>query len=275
MTTSSELSAVIVGRGKVGRGLARALRGAGVPVRLLAGRAGRVRRLGSPSAVVFAVPDAAIADAAARVDADPSVPFLHCAGARGGEAFGELPERAVGAMHPLISFASTAHVPGLEDASFALSGDAAAVRAAKRLVRAMRGRVIRPEVGPRYHAAAALVANGSAALASIGVDLLIGLGLTPAEAARAMGALLVSVGENVSALGTPDALTGPVARGDATTVRWHREALAGSSATRPALAAYDAVAPTILAVARKAGLSAARVRALRRALREPAQRKTK
>ena len=68
------------------------------------------------------------------------------------------------------------------------------------------------EVG--YHAAAGLVANGAAALAAVGVELLVVSGVPRKEAPKMLGPLLRSVAENVEALGFPDALTGPIRRGD-------------------------------------------------------------
>ena len=76
-----------------------------------------------------------------------------------------------------------------------------------------------------YHAAAGLVANGAAALAAGGVALLGKAGVTEATAAAMLGPLLRSVAENVERLGLPEALTGPVRRGDAAGVGKHLETL--------------------------------------------------
>ena len=122
--------------------------------------------------------------------------------------------------------------------------------------------------GPTYHAAAALSANGAAALASVAVRGMTSIGLRPTAARRAIGALLRTVGENVERVGVPDALTGPVFRGDDATVHRHRVAL--QRADPLARAAYDAVAPAVLDCARRAGLPEERVRAVQRALRRRA-----
>ena len=92
--------------------------------------------------------------------------------------------------------------------------------------RTVGDRPVRAQVhGPAYHAAAALGANGAAALAAVAVRVLEAQGMTRRDAERAMGALLRTVGENVETVGVPTALSGPVIRGDAGTVRRHREAL--------------------------------------------------
>ncbi|MDH5493099.1 MAG: DUF2520 domain-containing protein, partial [Myxococcales bacterium] len=105
----------------------------------------------------------------------------------------------------------------------------------------------------------------AAALASVGIGILRGLGLGGAEASRAVAGLLHSVAENVDRIGLPSSLTGPIARGDAHTVRRHREALRASPA---ALDAYDRIGPLILNCAREAGLdeeAAARIEGALRA----------
>ncbi len=66
-----------------------------------------------------------------------------------------------------------------------------------------------------YQAVAGLVANGAAALAAIGEELLVVSGVPRKDAPKMLGPLLRSVAENVEELGFPDALTGPVRRGDA------------------------------------------------------------
>ena len=109
---------------------------------------------------------------------------------------------------------------------------------------------------PAYHAAAALAANGAAALAFASVSLLERLGFDKRAAEQAIGGLLGSVGENVQDLGVPEALTGPVARGDVSTVARHRSGVRRLS--REALSTYDALIPVIVRCARAVGLSKAK-----------------
>jgi predicted short-subunit dehydrogenase-like oxidoreductase (DUF2520 family) len=168
-------------------------------------------------------------------------------------------------MHPLVSFADPRNRPDLRGTSFFIGGDRAARAKARQIARAVGARAIaHPVHGPAYHAAAALVAGGAAALATAGVEVLCGLGVPEGASRRAVGGLLRSVADNVMSVGVPGALTGPVMRGDAKTVAAHRQALAEGS--REAARSYDAVAPLILECARKAGLPPAAVRRVRRVL---------
>ena len=59
-----------------------------------------------------------------------------------------------------------------------------------------------------------------------GRELLATAGLPEADSAAILAPLLRSVADNVERLGLPDALTGPVRRGDVSTVRSHLDRLA-------------------------------------------------
>ncbi len=94
------------------------------------------------------------------------------------------------------------------------------------------------------------------------MDVLCGLGVKRRAAQQAVGELLRTVAENVERVGVPEALSGPIVRGDAVTIRAHRAALSGAARD-----AYDHVAPTILSIAIRAGLPRARASSVRAALR--------
>ncbi len=233
---SARTRVFIYGAGKVGAGLARALRATGaVDVTLRAARRWLPSRRIDADVVVLAVRDrdlpACAAELAARgLVGHRPVAVLHCAGALGPEAIAAArgPKVAVAQMHPMISFASPKSTPSLARGQLHVDGDPAAMKAARALGRllGMTPRTI-PELDRiAYHAAAGLVANGAAALAGGGVALLGKAGVPAATAAAMLGPLLRSVAENVERLGLPEALTGPVRRGDAAGVGKHLETLA-------------------------------------------------
>jgi predicted short-subunit dehydrogenase-like oxidoreductase (DUF2520 family) len=265
----------IVGRGRVGRGLAAALAEAGAPVTLLPGRRGlagaRARAaLAHAGATLLAVPDGAIEEVAGKVG--PAIAehgaLFHLAGALGPEIIvpSGLPERRCGALHPLVSFARGTRPPELAGTTFALAGGIDARRVGRRLAAVLGAHTVTGRLqGAAYHGAAALAANGAAALATAAVGVLRELGLGDRVARRAVAGLLRSVADNVDRVGVPEALTGPVRRGDAATIARHREAL---RADHPAaLRAYDATVPLLLETARAAGLSPAAARRVARVLR--------
>lgn len=265
---------VIVGRGRLGRALATNLRRAAVyEVQLSQGRRLEARAKSSfrgTDVVVIAVPDPFLDEVAAALShALPTTTVvLHCSGSRGPQALVALSARghAVGVMHPMVSFSHPRKAPPLRGTTFVIDGTQAARRTAGEIARAIGARPLRlPVHGARYHAAAALCANGAAALTLVAVEILEAEGFTRRQAERCLGALLSSVGHNVEAVGVPTALSGPVVRGDTQTVEAHRQSLASLPG---ALAAYDAIGPTIVRCARAAGLSASKARQMQRVLKK-------
>jgi predicted short-subunit dehydrogenase-like oxidoreductase (DUF2520 family) len=276
------MKVVVVGRGKVGRALARELEERGVTVELERGRsvathADRRKRVAAEQAAsehdtilyLIAVPDAALADVAhglaGRVKKRDVV--LHCAGARGVEELKACADAgaATGVLHPLVSFASSRSFPRLAGATFVAQGSVRALRAGRWLCKQLAARCLTaPVIGPAYHAAAALLANGSAALAYSAQRVLVELGVPKRAAEHALAGLLSTVAANVAQVGVPTALTGPVARGDAASVRAHLRALAKLS---PELALpYRQVQPIIQACAQ--ALHASQAQAKRRDQRQ-------
>jgi predicted short-subunit dehydrogenase-like oxidoreductase (DUF2520 family) len=250
----------VLGAGKVGAGLTRALRAAGCVVMLRPARQGLPARRIDADVLVVALRDRDIAPCAEDLVrrgliGHAPLAVLHCAGALGPEALAAArgPRVAVAQMHPMISFAARAFTPSLARGQLHVDGDAAAMRAARRLGRllGMTPRTIPALDRVAYHAAAGLVANGAAALAAGGVDLLGRAGVTREVATAMLGPLLRSVAENVERLGMPEALTGPVRRGDAVGVGKHLETL---TRLAPELVPfYLAAARTQLPLARALG----------------------
>ncbi|MCC7542121.1 MAG: DUF2520 domain-containing protein [Deltaproteobacteria bacterium] len=299
---TAALSVVLVGRGRVGRALARSLRNPGssreptarsrsvarpargraLDVTLLPGRAldspTARRALSSADVVWLAVPDAAIEPTSAAIaDLDvigPRTVVLHSAGALGLDVLAPLASRAsLGALHPLVSFADARHPPPLAGTTFVAEGSPASLRAARVLARACGAHlVVAPGLDRAlYHAAAALLANGAAALASVSLSLSERAGLgAPSRVRRALAGLLASVASNVATLGPTRALTGPIARGDVASVRRH---LAHVDRSAPdASGVYRDVGRAILAVAELRGLDPETRDALATMLATPAER---
>ncbi|MDF2569239.1 MAG: oxidoreductase coenzyme F420-dependent [Sporomusa sp.] len=156
--------------------------------------------------------------------------LLHTSGALAGEVLA--PARKfgveVGSMHPLQSFADieTAR-QNLSGSFFAIDGDEKAVAAANRLAVDLGGRILRvpPEERVLYHAAACLASNYVVALLHIAESLLSRWTNEEHEALQALLPLVTGTLRNVAEQGTAAALTGPILRGDASTVAQHLKAL--------------------------------------------------
>lgn len=251
------MNILIIGRGRVGNGMRRSLEASGLHEVSAADRRCKPSSVRAADAVIVAVSDDSIAAVARSIapNLKRGATVLHCAGARSSDELEacEAGGAAVGVMHPLVSFPSARNNPSLRGTTFTVSGTRRAIAACRHIARACGARVVVAQTGdPGYHAAAALAANGAAALAFVSVSALERLGFDKRAAEHAIGGLLQTVGENVQQLGIPAALTGPIARGEAEAVANHRAALRRLS--RDALSAYDAVVPIIVHCARAAGL---------------------
>lgn len=225
-------SVFIFGSGKVGRAIAHVLRASkskGPSVTLHAARKGLPRKPIDADILVLAVRDRDLAALATKLAearlVSKRTACVHAAGAATAEIIAPL--RAVSAgvaqMHPMISFADPDVLPTLLHGNLHVSGDPIAVRRGRAVARAlgMTARTIEGLDRVGYHAAAGLVANGAAALAALGAELLVRSGVSRTDAPRLLGPLLRSVADNVETLGFPAALTGPVRRGDAAAVEKH------------------------------------------------------
>ena len=276
----------IVGPGRAGLGLALALRKVGVRVLGVHGRrykpvpkgvrlsVGAVPPwLGEADVVLLAVGDDAlpgvVADLARAAAPRPGQVVLHLSGALSSEVLAPLEARgaATGSMHPLMTVSAdpARAARHLRGATFALEGGFEAVKAADGLVRALGGTpaMIAPEAKAAYHAGAVFASNYLVTALATAERLLAGAGMGPEAAREALLPLARATLENLAALGPAAALTGPVARGDAATVRRHRAALAGDERRL-----YDALARATLALAKERGLAPPAEAALLAALAE-------
>jgi predicted short-subunit dehydrogenase-like oxidoreductase (DUF2520 family) len=210
----------IVGAGRAGTALARALRKVGHHVE------GPVTRGASLSdatdgveVLILATPDRTIADVASKVTPSPDCVVLHLSGSLGVDVLASHPRRA--AMHPLVPL-PTAELGAARLASgvtFAVAGDVVAAE----LAHSLGGTTVEVADEDRalYHAAASVAANHVVALLGQVERLAAHAGL-PVDAFVELARCAV---EDVAVLGPKSALTGPAARGDWVTVERHLDAL--------------------------------------------------
>jgi predicted short-subunit dehydrogenase-like oxidoreductase (DUF2520 family) len=215
----------IVGAGRVGTALARALRDGGAEVDGPLGRGGRP--VGC-DAVVLCVPDGEIARAAEAVTA--SAPLVgHTSGATPLSALAHAGVPGFG-LHPLQSFAHPD--VGFEGAGAAVAGTTAealafAAALAERL--GMTPFEIDDEGRAAYHAAASIASNFLVTLEAAAEAVAAGAGLDREDARALLAPLVRQTAVNVAELGPERALTGPIARGDEATVEAQRAAVAESA----------------------------------------------
>lgn len=248
----------ILGAGKVGRALAHGLEKHGADVTLHPARKVLPKKPIDAAIIVLALRDKQLAPFAAELAkglVQKHTVVVHNAGALPADAIAALRGKCAGVaqMHPMISFASTKFFPTLKHGHVHVKGDPAAEAKARKLAKKLKmtPRTFKKLDTVGYHAAAGLVANGAAALAAIGVELLAVSGVPRGDAPKMLGPLLRSVAENVEALGFPDALTGPVRRGDAAGIAKQIDVLAKKMPS--ALLLYLAAGIAQLPIAAKIG----------------------
>jgi predicted short-subunit dehydrogenase-like oxidoreductase (DUF2520 family) len=267
----------VVGAGPAATALAGALRLGGVPVLGLWARtpararaAGAVAGVAAYSAappdllleadvVLLAVRDQVIGEAARTLVATGLVnlhhSLIHTSGAISAEeALAPVAGQVGGIamMHPLRAIPDgRAAMRTMKGTVFGVEGDERGRRDARALVAAMGGHAL--ELGgvevAAYHAAAAIASNYLVVLVEAAAELFAGVGIAPEQATEALVSLASGTLENVRQRGADAALTGPIRRGDWTTVERHLAALD----SRPDLAElYRSLGRRALALARRA-----------------------
>lgn len=223
----------VLGLGKAGGSLLASLGAARVDVVARARRPDdlfKKRGLEDATLLVLAVPDASLADVAADLARRRSVPpfVVHMSGALGLDALSPLAHRvAVGSFHPLASLDGRRPIPAGTLIAWDASGGRRGARALPALARRVQGKPVRltDAERARYHAGAVVAGNLPVALLAAGVQLLVEAGV-PKELARvSLARLLRTQAENAEKAPLALALTGPLARGDASTLRRHLDVL--------------------------------------------------
>jgi predicted short-subunit dehydrogenase-like oxidoreductase (DUF2520 family) len=278
----------IVGAGAVAQALGRLMVAAGEPVVALAGRTRERAELaarfisapaeadgsaasiqvvemrevpGIASRVLIAVADEGIGPVAGALAAAGfrSGVALHTCGARGPDALKALQDETI--MTPEQG------VQSLPDVTFGVCGDQEAIAWALQIVTALNGRLLQIDADrlSYYHAGAVMASNAVMAALDAAVALFAQAGIDRDEALRAVAPLARASVDNAIASGPHAALTGPVARGDASTVAAHVRALQTVDPTVARL--YLAAAEHLVQLAKRRGLPEERARAIELAMK--------
>ena len=243
----------IVGAGRVGCALGRRLRELGWRVGSVATRSttsarAAVRAIGGgqpfgeltfhildSSVALLTTPDSAIEDVARRLaqlggkDWSGKV-VLHTSGALDSSVLRPLADlgASVGSIHPMQTF-SQQNYPDLANCIFGIEGSRAALRMARKMIHQMGGVAV-PLSGASkaaYHAAGSFACVYVLALMETATRILMSQGFKRRQAMRALLPLTRQTLDNFERLGPLAAWTGPLSRGDFSTIEKHAQALAG------------------------------------------------
>ena len=154
--------------------------------------------------------DGAIDEVAAQL---AKFPLVHLAGARAAQP-------GLAAFHPLASLQPGELVPAGTACGIDSTDDEQA-RVLRELAERLALVPVVVDDRVAYHLGASLVANHSAALVDVGIELLCTAGLERDTARVALARLLRSTADACEARAMTDAITGPIPRGDRETVARH------------------------------------------------------
>lgn len=235
-----ETTIAIVGAGRLGGVLARALRASGF---IVLGPLGREDRMPDADIAILCVPDSAIA--AVAFAARPHVDLV-------GHVSGATPLTDVDfSLHPLQTFTGAETAAVFHGIGVAVDGRSpAALEVSEGLARGLGASPFRIDDAGRaeYHAAASFASNFVLTVLDAAERLARPTGVDRAHLAP----LVRRTVDNWVASGAASALTGPIARGDEATVARQR---AASGDLQPL---FDALASATQAIATRAAASRAR-----------------
>lgn len=264
------LRIAIIGAGRMGQGLGTALATRGQNVTLLGRRAQDVGppfsladawtpALRASALVLIATPDSAVESVAAELAGLGVIGsqhvVLHLAGPLDRSVLLPLAQSGagLGSFHPLQTVADPASAAERLIGAFAgLEGDDRALEMGKRLAKQLQMTpIVIPQGGKaKYHAGAVMAANYTVGLLGAAQRLATEAGIDAEIAARMYTPLLEGAVHNIGVMGPAEALTGPIRRGDLSTIRLH---LASLSMRDQEL--YRTVGLAVLTLARSAGLA--------------------
>lgn len=242
----------IVGGGRVGRALGRRLhelgwRVGGVTGRSISTARAAVRAIGAgqpldapthqilnSSVILITTPDSTIEGVAKNLGQLGAKEWsgkvvLHTSGSLDSSVLQPLADlgAATGSMHPMQTF-SNQNLPDLANCIFGIDGSPAALQVARKMIHQMGGVAVRLSGANKaaYHAAGSFACVYVLALMETATRLLMTQGFKRRQAMRALLPLVRQTLDNFERVGPLAAWTGPLSRGDFSTVERHVKALA-------------------------------------------------
>lgn len=154
---------------------------------------------------------------------------LHCSGALPSTILSSVHSchASAGSMHPLQSFAAENSKNPFQNIMVAVEGDEDAIQMAEAIACDLGAQPfnIRTEGKTLYHAAAVVASNYLVTLMDLSFKLIAASGVSESDAYNVLKPLIKGTLTNIENVGIPDALTGPIARGDAEIVEKHMAAI--------------------------------------------------
>jgi len=247
----SEETIAILGLGKVGTAVGYLLRKAGYTISAVASRTASSINHGLPytggkpytnysdaashaECIFITTSDDAILSVCEKISTEGSIntgkKVVHMSGV-GGLNLLESARNAgakTASIHPLQSFADIdSAIKNIPGSTFGITSEEEIKEWSVEIVKVFGGIpfFVSDSDKPLYHAAACFASNYLTTLIHIVEDMYKSLGLNREEAIRAVWPLIMGTIRNIETHGTVKALTGPISRGDISTIQKHLHAL--------------------------------------------------
>lgn len=205
-------------------------------------------------ALFLTVPDGQIAVMVEQLDRLGAILdgklLIHTSGALSSHVFSGITYPVYGySIHPIYAVNSKlTSYENFGDCFITLEGHPKHIEALELIFKQIghKTKVISAEDKVKYHGSAVFASNLVVGLYQMAVDLLKQCGFDDTESQNALSTLFVNNANNIATVGTTKALTGPVSRGDITTISNHMQVLDGNYLT-----AYKAISDCLIPIALK------------------------
>lgn len=196
--------------------------------------------------IFITTPDDAIAPVASEIQWHRGQSVVHCSGALSTDILEPAKKLGaqIGSFHPLQTFASVKQaVENIPGSTFAVEAEEPLLSTLKDMATTLDGHWIELKANDKvaYHAAAVIACNYLVTLVKLATDLWQSFNIPQSQATQALLPLIRGTIHNIDAVGIPQCLTGPIARGDIKTIKKHLDAL-------------QKVAPALLSTYQELGL---------------------
>jgi predicted short-subunit dehydrogenase-like oxidoreductase (DUF2520 family) len=181
-------------------------------------------------AVFITTPDGAIEPVAREISWRAGQAVVHCSGARPVSDLASAHESGarIGGVHPLQTFPTPDSADLIPGASAAVgSDDPVLLDWLQKVVYVLEAKpfTIKEQHRAIYHASAVMACGLVSSLMGLAAEAWAVMGVSRADALRALRPLTAATVEAVGREGLPEAITGPAVRGDVETIRMHLEAM--------------------------------------------------
>jgi len=255
------------------QGAEKARKGSAIPIQV-----SHTPNIPSDTDVIWiTTPDDAIGSCAGRLwekgMVQDSTTLIHASGALPSKILRENAPgvASVARAHPLQSFAPVAFAGNQgKQAHWFIEGESAGSQIAHDLLQTGGAHThsLPTDGGLHYHTAASLASNGLVALTSVATKLAQSAGISKNESLQILLPLMRGTLDNLDKIGLPEALTGPIARGDGAVVQAHIDTL---DASAPDIATvYRALGRELISIAEEQGyLDSQEIQALVNIIEKP------